>query len=42
MQVLIRMEDKEWEEVLEKGLAGYKEYKEYKEKVKYKMIPFIW
>jgi len=27
------------EEVLEKGLAGYKEYKE---KVKYKMIPFIW
>ena len=27
------------EEVLEKGLDGYKEYKE---KVKYKMIPFIW
>ena len=27
------------EEVLEKGLEGYKEYKE---KVKYKMIPFIW
>jgi len=27
------------EEILEKGLEGYKEYKE---KVKYKMIPFIW
>ena len=27
------------EEVLEKGLAGYKEYKE---KVKYRLIPFIW
>ncbi len=27
------------EEVLEKGLKGYKEYKE---KVKYKMIPFVW
>lgn len=27
------------EEVLEKGLEGYKEYKE---KVKYKMLPFIW
>ena len=27
------------EEVLEQGLEGYKEYKE---KVKYKMIPFIW
>jgi len=27
------------EKVLEKGLKGYKEYKE---KVKYKMIPFIW
>ena len=27
------------EEVLEKGLEGYKEYKQ---KVKYKMIPFIW
>ena len=27
------------EEVLEKGLDGYKEYKE---KVKYKMVPFIW
>ena len=27
------------EEVLEMGLAGYKEYKE---KVKYKMIPFVW
>lgn len=27
------------EEVLEKGLEGYKEYKQ---KVKYKMIPFVW
>ena len=27
------------EEVLEEGLAGYKEYKE---KVKYRMIPFVW
>jgi len=27
------------EEILEKGLEGYKEYKQ---KVKYKMIPFIW
>ena len=27
------------EEVLEKGLEGYKEYKQ---KVKYRMIPFIW
>ena len=27
------------EEVLEKGLDGYKKYKE---KVKYKMVPFIW
>lgn len=27
------------EEVLEAGLAGYKEYKE---KVKYRMIPFVW
>lgn len=27
------------EEVLEKGLTGYKEYKE---KVKYRLIPFIW
>ena len=27
------------EEVLEKGLEGYKEYKQ---KVKYKVIPFIW
>jgi len=27
------------EKVLEEGLKGYKEYKE---KVKYKMIPFIW
>ena len=27
------------EEVLERGLAGYKEYKV---KVKYKMVPFIW
>lgn len=27
------------EEVLEKGLEGYKEYKE---KVKYRMIPFVW
>ena len=27
------------EEVLEEGLAGYKEYKQ---KVKYRMIPFIW
>jgi len=27
------------EEVLEEGLAGYKEYKE---KVKYRLIPFIW
>lgn len=27
------------EEVLEEGLAGYKEYKE---KVRHKVIPFIW
>ena len=27
------------EEVLEKGLLGYKEYKE---KVKYRLIPFVW
>ena len=27
------------EEVLEKGLEGYKEYKQ---KVKYRMIPFVW
>lgn len=27
------------EQVLEEGLAGYKEYKE---KVKYRMIPFVW
>ena len=27
------------ETVLEKGLKGYKEYKE---KVKYRLIPFIW
>lgn len=27
------------EEILEKGLEGYKEYKQ---KVKYKMIPFVW
>lgn len=27
------------EEVLEEGLAGYKEYKQ---KVRYKMIPFVW
>jgi len=27
------------EQVLEEGLAGYKEYKQ---KVRYRMIPFIW
>ena len=27
------------EEVLEQGLKGYKEYKE---KVKYRLIPFVW
>ena len=34
-----RQADKNEEEVLEKGLEGYKEYKQ---KVKYKVIPFIW
>lgn len=37
--VLIAKRIKNEEEVLEKDLKGYKEYKE---KVKYKMIPFIW
>lgn len=27
------------EEILEKGLKGYKEYKQ---KVKYRLIPFVW
>ncbi len=36
---LIAKRIKNEEEVLEKGLEGYKEYKQ---KVKYKVIPFIW
>lgn len=37
--VLLVKRIKNEEEVLEAGLAGYKEYKE---KVKYRMFPFIW
>ena len=37
--IIIAKRIKNEEEVLEKELPGYKEYKE---KVKYKMIPFIW
>ncbi len=37
--IIIAKRIKNEEELLEKGLNGYKEYKE---KVKYKMIPFIW
>jgi len=36
---LLAIRIKNEEEVLEKGLDGYEEYKE---KVKYRMIPFIW
>ncbi len=36
---LIAKRIKNEEEVLEKGLEGYKAYKQ---KVKYKVIPFIW
>ena len=37
--IIIAKRIKNEEELLEKELNGYKEYKE---KVKYKMIPFIW
>lgn len=37
--IILAMRIKNEEEVLEEGLAGYKEYKQ---KVRYKMIPFIW
>ena len=37
--IIIAKRIKNEEEVLEKDLKGYKEYKE---KVKYKLIPFIW
>ena len=37
--VLIAKRIQNEEQVLEEGLAGYKEYKE---KVKYRMIPFVW
>ena len=36
---LIAIRIKNEEKVLEEGLEGYKEYKQ---KVKYKVIPFIW
>jgi len=39
LPILLAKRIKNEEEVLEKGLEGYKEYKQ---KVKYKMIPFIW
>ena len=37
--LLIAKRIKNEEQVLEAGLPGYKEYKQ---KVKYRMIPFIW
>ncbi|MBQ5857859.1 MAG: isoprenylcysteine carboxylmethyltransferase family protein, partial [Peptococcaceae bacterium] len=37
--VLIAKRIRNEEEVLEEGLAGYLEYKQ---KVKYRLIPFIW
>jgi len=37
--IILAKRIKNEEKVLEEGLKGYKEYKE---KVKYKMIPFIW
>lgn len=37
--ILIAKRIKNEEEVLEKDLNGYKEYKN---KVKYKLIPFVW
>ena len=37
--IILAMRIKNEEEVLEEGLAGYKKYKQ---KVRYKMIPFIW
>ncbi|MBQ5683816.1 MAG: isoprenylcysteine carboxylmethyltransferase family protein, partial [Peptococcaceae bacterium] len=37
--VLIAKRIRNEEEVLEEGLAGYREYKQ---KVKYRLIPFIW
>ena len=37
--IIIAKRIKNEEKVLEKNLKGYKEYKN---KVKYKMIPFIW
>lgn len=37
--ILIAKRIKNEEQVLEEGLAGYKEYKK---KVKYRMIPFVW
>jgi len=37
--LLITKRIKNEEEVLEKGLPGYKEYKE---RVRYKVFPFIW
>jgi protein-S-isoprenylcysteine O-methyltransferase Ste14 len=37
--IIIAKRIKNEEEILEKELEGYKEYKE---KVKYKVIPFIW
>ena len=37
--VLIARRIRNEEQVLEEGLAGYREYKQ---KVKYRLIPFIW